>query len=70
VVDDGDPRPPSQRRILNRRPPAPIAAEFGPAYSEALGGDVGLEVYDEAGHWLWLDRPGVVDRVAAFVTAR
>lgn len=47
-----------------------IGAEFGPAYAEALGGEVELEVYENAGHWLWLDRPDVIDRVVSFVTAR
>jgi pimeloyl-ACP methyl ester carboxylesterase len=47
-----------------------IGAEFGPAYAEALGGEVELEVYEDAGHWLWLDRPEVVDRVAGFLAAR
>jgi pimeloyl-ACP methyl ester carboxylesterase len=45
-----------------------IGPEFGPAYADALGGDVEVEVYDDAGHWLWLDRPEVVGRVTAFLT--
>jgi pimeloyl-ACP methyl ester carboxylesterase len=44
-----------------------IGPEFGPAYAEALRGDVEVEVYDHAGHWLWLDRPEVLARVVAFV---
>jgi pimeloyl-ACP methyl ester carboxylesterase len=44
-----------------------VGAEFGPAYANALGGEVELEVYENAGHWLWLDRPEVIDRVAGFV---
>jgi len=44
-----------------------IGAEFGPAYADALGGEVGVEVYENAGHWLWLDRPEVIDRVARSV---
>jgi pimeloyl-ACP methyl ester carboxylesterase len=47
-----------------------IGAEFGPAYADALGGEVETEVYENAGHWLWLDRPEVIDRVVAFVAAR
>jgi pimeloyl-ACP methyl ester carboxylesterase len=43
-----------------------IGAEFGRRYADALGGDVELEPID-AGHWPWLDRPEVVDRVAAFL---
>jgi pimeloyl-ACP methyl ester carboxylesterase len=44
-----------------------IGGESGPAYGEALGGDVEVEVYDDAGHWLWLDRPDVIERVAKFL---
>jgi pimeloyl-ACP methyl ester carboxylesterase len=44
-----------------------IGGEFGPAYGEALEGDVEVEVYDDAGHWLWLDRPDVIERVAKFL---
>jgi pimeloyl-ACP methyl ester carboxylesterase len=43
-----------------------IGAEFGERYAEALGGEVELERID-AGHWPWLDRPELVDRVAAFL---
>lgn len=46
-----------------------LGAEFGPAYATALGGEVEVDVYENAGHWLWLDRPEVVDRVRAFLTA-
>ena len=43
-----------------------IGAEFGPRYAEALGGDVELEAID-AGHWPWLERPELIDRIAAFL---
>jgi pimeloyl-ACP methyl ester carboxylesterase len=43
-----------------------IGAEFGRRYADALGGDARLEEM-EAGHYAWLDRPEIVDRVAAFV---
>jgi pimeloyl-ACP methyl ester carboxylesterase len=43
-----------------------IGAEFGRGYADALGGDVELEPID-AGHWPWLDRPEMVERVAAFL---
>lgn len=46
-----------------------IGPEFGTAYADALGGDVYVDVYDDAGHWLWLDRPEAIDRVAAFLAA-
>jgi pimeloyl-ACP methyl ester carboxylesterase len=37
------------------------------AYADALGGDARVEVVERAGHWPWLDRPEVVERVAEFV---
>jgi pimeloyl-ACP methyl ester carboxylesterase len=43
-----------------------IPERFGPAYAEALGGEVTLELV-EAGHWAWLDRPELVERAADFV---
>jgi pimeloyl-ACP methyl ester carboxylesterase len=42
-------------------------AEFGPAYADALGGHAEIEVYDNAGHWLWLDRPEMIERVVSFL---
>jgi pimeloyl-ACP methyl ester carboxylesterase len=45
-----------------------IPERFGAAYADALGGETTLELV-EAGHWAWLDRPEVVDRVAAFIRA-
>ena len=42
-----------------------IGPEFGQAYAHALGGPVELEMVD-AGHWPWLDRPELVERVVAF----
>ena len=44
-----------------------IGAQFGPAYADALGGPAALELLERAGHWSWLDRPEVVDRVAGFL---
>ena len=46
-----------------------IGTEFGRAYADALGGEVELEMVERAGHWLWLDRPEVIDKVAAFLAA-
>jgi pimeloyl-ACP methyl ester carboxylesterase len=45
-----------------------IPARFAPAYAKALG-DAELIELDDAGHWPWLDRPDVIDRVVEFVTA-
>ena len=42
-----------------------LPTEFAHAYGEALGAEV--EVLDDAGHWIWIDRPDVVDRVAGFL---
>ncbi|HWX75702.1 MAG TPA: alpha/beta hydrolase [Solirubrobacteraceae bacterium] len=43
-----------------------IPARFGRAYAEALPAAELLELPD-AGHWPWLDRPDVVERVVAFL---
>ena len=43
-----------------------IPARFGGEYARALGGE--LEEYPDAGHWAWLDRPDMVERVAAFLS--
>lgn len=40
---------------------------FGQQYADALGGDVQLEIIDRAGHWMWLDRPDIIDKAAAFL---
>ena len=46
-----------------------LGPEFAPAYAEALGGDTEVALYEDAGHWLWLDRPDAIDRVVAFLKA-
>ena len=43
--------------------PARFARDLAGALPEAE-----LVEYDDAGHWPWLDRPDVVDRVAAFLS--
>jgi pimeloyl-ACP methyl ester carboxylesterase len=46
-----------------------IPARFGRAYAEALPSAELLELPD-AGHWPWLDRPDLIDRLAAFLSSR
>lgn len=46
-----------------------IPARFGADYAAALGGETTLEVVEGAGHWMWLERPEVIDRVTSFVSA-
>ena len=45
-----------------------IAARFGAAYASVLPNAQLLELPD-AGHWPWLDRPDMVERVAEFLDA-
>ncbi len=45
-----------------------IPVRFGRAYAERLP-DAELVELDRAGHWPWLDRPEVIDRVVAFLSA-
>jgi pimeloyl-ACP methyl ester carboxylesterase len=45
-----------------------IPGRFGRAYSDALGGAELVELTD-AGHWPWIDRPEVIDRVVDFLSA-
>ena len=42
---------------------------LGDYYKRALGGDVRVEHLPDAGHWPWLDRPEVIDKTVAFLTA-
>jgi pimeloyl-ACP methyl ester carboxylesterase len=43
-----------------------IGPEFGQRLADALGGETRLELLD-AGHYPWLERPEMIDRVAAFI---
>lgn len=45
-----------------------LPARFGRAYAQALPHSELLELPD-AGHWPWLDRPDMLDRVAEFLAA-
>ena len=45
-----------------------IPARFAREYAQALGDAELLELAD-AGHWPWLDRPEVIDRVVDFLGA-
>jgi pimeloyl-ACP methyl ester carboxylesterase len=45
-----------------------IPPEFAQRTADALSGPATVEVVEGAGHWSWLDRPGVVDSVAAFAS--
>ncbi|HTC71279.1 MAG TPA: alpha/beta hydrolase, partial [Solirubrobacteraceae bacterium] len=45
-----------------------IPARFGRDYASALGNAELLELAD-AGHWPWLDRPDVIERVVDFLSA-
>lgn len=43
-----------------------LPARFGAGYAAALG-DAELLAVDDAGHWPWLDRPELVETIAAFL---
>ena len=44
-----------------------LPVQFAHDYAAALGGPAEVEIVEGAGHWPWIDRPEVVDRVAAFL---
>ncbi len=44
-----------------------IGADHGAGFAAALP-DATLRTIPDAGHWVWLDRPEVVDEVCAFLT--
>ena len=45
-----------------------IPARFGDGFAAALG-DATVEHHPDAGHWPWLDRPDLVDRLCAWIAA-
>ena len=49
-----------------RRETRTFRSNSGQRYADALGGEAELELV-EAGHWMWLDRPDLVERVAGFL---
>lgn len=44
-----------------------LPERFAYDYASGLGGKTHVDVVPGAGHWPWLDDPGVVERVAAFL---
>jgi pimeloyl-ACP methyl ester carboxylesterase len=46
-----------------------ISPDFAQRYADGLGGPAEADVVEGAGHWLWLDRPELVGRVADFAAA-
>ena len=45
-----------------------LPTQFAAAYGEALGGETTVEVIEDAGHWPWIDKPELVERVCAFLS--
>jgi pimeloyl-ACP methyl ester carboxylesterase len=45
-----------------------LPRRFAHALADALGGPAEVDVVEGAGHWPWLDREEVVDRVAGFLS--
>jgi pimeloyl-ACP methyl ester carboxylesterase len=43
-----------------------IPVRFARDYARTLP-DARLEIYEDAGHWPWLDRPELIDRVVEFL---
>jgi pimeloyl-ACP methyl ester carboxylesterase len=44
-----------------------LPPSWAPRVAAALGGEATVEVVPGAGHWPWLDRPDVVERVSEFI---
>ena len=44
-----------------------LPARFAHAMGDALGGPAEVEIVPGAGHWPWLEDPGVIDRVVRFL---
>lgn len=46
-----------------------IPPNFGEDFAAALGGETQLLALPGAGHWPWLDEPGLIETIAAFLDA-
>ena len=46
-----------------------LPTDFARAYADALGGPTRLVLLEDAGHWIWLDRPDAIDTVTEFLLA-
>jgi pimeloyl-ACP methyl ester carboxylesterase len=44
-----------------------IGRDWGDRFAQSLGCETRIEHLPDAGHWPWLDRPDVIDTVAAFL---
>lgn len=44
-----------------------VPARFAGAYAAALGGPATVRLVPDAGHWPWLERPELIDEIAAFL---
>jgi pimeloyl-ACP methyl ester carboxylesterase len=47
-----------------------IGPRFADGYAALLGGEAEVVRLQDAGHWPWIERPDVIDRVAAFLDGR
>jgi pimeloyl-ACP methyl ester carboxylesterase len=45
-----------------------LPSRFAHAYGDALGGEATVEIVEGAGHWPWIDKPELVERVCAFLS--
>jgi pimeloyl-ACP methyl ester carboxylesterase len=45
-----------------------LPPRFAHAYGEALGGESTVELVEGTGHWPWIDKPELVERVCGFLS--